>query len=99
MIARIKIIKTKEGSESQFETLFNKLDEYVKANEPHIISHELYRSPKNPRNYVVVEKYPDQSALDVHTESERKFFNDIILLLESVTLQTSLNFEEMSIPI
>ena len=98
MIARLKIITTKEGTESQFETLFNKLDTYVKVNEPNSISHELYRSPKNTRNYVVVEKYTDQSAVDIHTDSERKFFNEIIPLLESVTLQTSTKFEEMSIP-
>ena len=98
MIARLKLIKTKEGKESEFEGLFNKLDDYVKANESDSLSHELYRSPKNSRDYIVVEKYPDQSAVDIHTESERKFFFEIRPLLDEVKIQTSEKFEEMNIP-
>ena len=98
MIARIKFLRAKEGEESKFENLFNKLDAHVKANEPNSLSHELYLSRKNSRDYIVVEKYKDQSALDIHTESERKFFNEIRPLLEEVKIQTSTEFEEMNIP-
>ncbi len=98
MIARLKIIRTKEGKQSEFEDPFNKVDVDVKANESNLITHELYRSPKNSRDYIVVEKYTDQSAVDIHTESERKFFNEIRPLLEEVKIQTSTEFEEMNIP-
>jgi len=98
MIARLKIIRTKEGMESEYERLFNELDAHVKANEPNSLSHELYRSPKNPRDYIVVEKYTDQSAADLHTESERKFFDKIRPLLDEIKIQTSTEFEEMDIP-
>jgi len=98
MIARLKIIRSKEGKESEFEDLFNKLDADVKANESNSITHELYRSPKNSRDYIVVEKYTDQVAVDTHAETERKFFNEIRPLLEEVKIQTSTEFEEMNIP-
>jgi len=97
MIARLKIIRSKEGKESEFEDLFNKVDVDVKANESNIITHELYRSPKNSRDYIVVEKYTDQSAVDTHEETERKFFNEIRPLLEEVKIQTSTEFEEVNI--
>ena len=98
MIARLKIIRSKEGKESEFEDLFNKVDVDVKANESNLITHELYRSPKNSRDYIVVEKYTDQAAVDTHTETERKFFNKIRPLLEEVKIQTSTEFEEVNIP-
>jgi len=98
MIARLKIIRSKEGKESEFEDLFKKLDADVKANESNLITHELYRSPKNSRDYIVVERYTDQAALDTHTETERKYFNEIRPLLEEVKIQTSTEFEEMNIP-
>ncbi len=98
MIARLKIIRSKKGKESEFEDLFNKVDVDVKANESNLITHELYRSPKNSRDYIVVEKYTDQSAVDTHTETERKYFNEIRPLLEDVKIQTSTEFEEMNIP-
>jgi len=97
MIARLKIIRTKDGKEAEFERLFNELDAHVKENEPNSLFHELYRSPKNPRDYIVVEKYVDQSAVDLHTESERKFFDEIRPLLDVVKIQTSTEFEEMDI--
>ncbi len=98
MIARLKIIRAKEGKESEFEDLFNKLDADVKANEPNSLTHELYRSPKNSRDYIVVEKYTDQAAVDTHTETERKYFNEIRPLLDEVKIQTCTEFEEMNIP-
>jgi len=98
MIARLKIIRSKEGKESEFEDLFNKLDADVKANESNSITHELYRSPKNSRDYIVVEKYTDQAAVDTHAETERKYFDKIRPLLEEVKIQTSTEFEEMNIP-
>jgi len=98
MIARLKIIRTKEGKESEFEDLFNKLDADVKANESNSLTHELYRSPKNSSDYIVVEKYTDQAAVDTHTETERKYFNEIRPLLDKVIIQTSTEFEEMNIP-
>jgi len=98
MIARLKIIRSKKGKESEFEDLFNKVDVDVKANESNIITHELYRSPKNSRDYIVVEKYTDQTAVDTHEETERKFFNEIRPLLEEVKIQTSTEFEEVNIP-
>ncbi len=97
MIARLKIIRSKEGKESEFEDLFNKVDVDVKANESNIITHELYRSPKNSRDYIVVEKYTDQAAVDTHTETERRYFNEIRPLLEEVKIQTSTEFEEVNI--
>jgi len=98
MIARLKIIRTKEGKEPEFEDLFNKLDADVKANEPNSLTHKLYRSLKNSGDYIVVEKYTDQAAVDTHTETERKYFNEIRPLLEDVKIQTSTEFEEMNIP-
>ncbi|MFQ5940355.1 MAG: putative quinol monooxygenase [Nitrososphaerales archaeon] len=88
MIGRLKRIKTNEGRQAEFESLFKELDALVKSNESGCKVHELYKSPTDNHSYVVVEQYVDEGAVDAHTESERAYFDRIRPLLEKVEIET-----------
>ena len=68
MIAVIARLNVAEGKESEFETHMLGLAEQVRANEP---GNHLYTLCKDDDgNYVVLELYEDQAALDAHGQSE-----------------------------
>ncbi len=67
VIARLKI---QDGKNGEFEGIFARLAEAVRANEPGNNFYALHRSRDDANTYVVMEQYKDQAALDVHGNSE-----------------------------
>ena len=59
-------LTVKEGSEELFKQRLANLVQRVRSEEEGCLRYELYRRSDNPREYVVVEKYCDQQALDLH---------------------------------
>lgn len=59
-------LTVKEGSEELFKKRLADLVTRVRSEEEGCLRYELYRRSDSPREYVVVEKYCDQQALDAH---------------------------------
>ncbi|KAH7023608.1 hypothetical protein EDB80DRAFT_698106 [Ilyonectria destructans] len=64
------IITPKPGKAERFLELFETCAQYVRANEPHVHRYELHRGIKDlndgKEQFVVLEGYDDQEALDKH---------------------------------
>lgn len=86
MIGGIKKIKTLPGKASEFEALFNQLKAKIRADEPGNVYFDLYRSKIEPDSYIVMERYIDQAALDMHKSSAHGayFFPKIRAILEKI---------------
>jgi len=68
MLAVIAKLNVAEGKDAEFETHMLGLAEQVRANEP---GNEMYTLCKdNDGNYIVLELYKDQAAVDAHGSSE-----------------------------
>lgn len=61
IIARIPVL---EGKGAEFEAVFQKVADGVKAHEPGVLLYQLTK--KSDTEYVVVELYADQEALAKH---------------------------------
>jgi quinol monooxygenase YgiN len=59
-----------EGKNTQFEQVFLKLTEQVRANEPGNIFYVLHRSKTDPQVYKVMEQYESAAALDAHGKTD-----------------------------
>ena len=83
-ITVIAKLKTKSGSEAQFEQAARKMIETVRAQEPGTMQYVLHRSVKDPTEFVYYEVYQDQASLDSHgkTPHMREFGGAIGALLE-----------------
>ncbi len=68
MLAVIAKLNVADGKEAEFEEIMLGLAEQVRANEP---GNHLYQLCKDgDGNYVVMELYEDQAALDAHGASD-----------------------------
>ena len=68
MLAVIAKLNVAEGKEAEFESIMLGLAAEVQANEP---GNHLYQLCKDADgNYIVMELYEDQAALDAHGASE-----------------------------
>jgi quinol monooxygenase YgiN len=83
-ITVIAKLKTKAGSEKQFEEAARKMIETMRSAEPNTLQYVLHRGVKDPTEYVYYEVYPDQAALDHHgkTDHMKAFGGAIGSLLE-----------------
>jgi quinol monooxygenase YgiN len=69
MIGAIAVLRTKEGSQADFEATFAKLAAAVRANEPGNLVYTLTRSRTEPGVYKVLEVYQDEDATAAHRAS------------------------------
>lgn len=60
----------KPGKEKELEQLMDDLAQQVHANEPGCTLFQYSRSDENPNEYLVVEQYIDQKALDFHHQTD-----------------------------
>jgi quinol monooxygenase YgiN len=67
VIARLTI---QPGKNAEFETIFAELQAAVAANETGSNFYALHKSRTNDSEYIVLEQYVDQAALDAHGASE-----------------------------
>jgi len=63
VIAKLAI---QPGKNSEFESIFAELQAAVAANEPGNNFYALHKSRTDANQYVVLEQYVDQAALDAH---------------------------------
>ena len=69
-------LKVKAGQEDALIAGMRKMIAHVKANEPNTRTYVLYRSSKDPSQFLVYEVYADQAAFAAHGSSEpmQEFF-------------------------
>lgn len=96
MIGIVATLKVQPGKESEFEQVFLTLRENVLANEAGCKLYELYRSKADRQAYIVMERYDDDAAVEIHRKTDHfraagKQFQSIlagapeVLLLDSVS--------------
>jgi quinol monooxygenase YgiN len=69
MLGVVARIKVKPGQEEAFVGAMNGLIAAVKANEPETTVYECFRSRTNPQEFVMLEVYASQAALDAHQKT------------------------------
>lgn len=70
MIGLMARLKVQPGKGAEFEALFRALAAKVKSDvEPGNLLYQLTKSRSDPNEYVVMELYRDQSAVDAHTKT------------------------------
>jgi len=67
VIARLKI---QPGKNAEFVAVFKEMEAAVKANEPGNNFYSLHQSATDENEYIVLEQYVDQAAMDAHGQSE-----------------------------
>ncbi len=89
MLGGIKRVNVLPGKENEFEQLFKQLKASVRANEAGNEYYDLYKSQTEPGKYVVMERYRDSSALNMHKNSTygTQLFPKIRALLESIEVE------------
>ena len=58
------------SKEAEFEKIATDLMQKVKANEPGVMTYQLYKSKKDPNTYIFMEQYASQAALDAHGKTD-----------------------------
>ncbi|MDZ7684539.1 MAG: putative quinol monooxygenase [Gammaproteobacteria bacterium] len=66
LIAKLTI---QDGKNEEFENIFKELEEAVRANEPGNVFYSCNRTD-NANEYIVLEQYVDQEALDAHRDTD-----------------------------
>jgi quinol monooxygenase YgiN len=69
MIGGVKHVVVNEGQEETFLELFRSLKSEMTNHEPGNVYYDLYRSRKAARTYVVMERYRDEAAFQLHQTS------------------------------
>ncbi len=59
-----------KGKEAEFETAAKDLMAKVIANEPDVLTYQLYKSKKDENTYIFMEQYTTQAALQAHGKTE-----------------------------
>jgi quinol monooxygenase YgiN len=67
IIARLTI---QPGKNAEFESIFVELQAAVAANEPGNNFYALHKSRTDENQYIVLEQYVDQAAIDAHGASD-----------------------------
>ena len=70
MIGVIAKLPIQEDKTAEFEAIFTELSETVRANEPGCKVYQLCKPKKGGAEYVVMELYEDQAALDAHGKTD-----------------------------
>lgn len=69
MYGIIAILKAKPGEEAALEAAFLALRAEVRKNEPGNVFYDLYKTPKEPGTYYIMEQYTDETAAEAHGKS------------------------------
>ena len=69
MLAITSRLKVKKGREADFERVALELAESTLANEKDCHGYRLARSPHDPQLYELLERYADDAALAIHSNS------------------------------
>ena len=70
MLGVLATLKVQSGKEREFEQAFLEMREAVIKNEPGNKLYDIFRDPKNPGTYIVMEEYVDKEAQDAHGKSD-----------------------------
>ena len=70
MIGVVAKLTIAEGKEAEFEGVATDLMGQVKANEPGVITYQLYKSKTEANVYIFMEQYESQEALDAHGKTD-----------------------------
>ena len=70
MITLVVNMTTKEGKAAEFESVMKALSEKVVANESGCKLYQLARSKSTENAYVLLERYVDEEALAVHSNTD-----------------------------
>lgn len=66
MIGVVAKLKIQDGKQDDFEAAGKDLMAKVKANEPGCLTYQLYKSDADDSEYIFMEQYASQDALDAH---------------------------------
>jgi len=69
-ITVIAKLKTKAGSEKQFEEAARKMIETMRATEPGALQYVLHRAKSAANEFTYYEVYSDQAAFDLHGKTD-----------------------------
>ena len=69
VIARLKV---QPGKNEEFEGIFAELEAAVRANEPGNNFYSLHKSRADENDYIVLEQYADQDALNAHGQTDQR---------------------------
>ena len=67
VVAKLFVIP---GKEAEFETAALDLMTKVNANEPGVITYQLYKSKEDASTYIFMEQYDSQESLDAHGKTD-----------------------------
>ena len=70
MIGVTAKLPIQDGKQAEFEQVFKELMAKVHANEPGCTMYQLYKVKGSDTEYVVMETYASQEALDAHGQTE-----------------------------
>ena len=86
MIGCLKKIKVIPGKEQEFEYLLNQLKAQVALHEPGNEYYDLYKSSTESGVYIMMERYHDTAALEMHEQSVHgaQFFPELRSLVSSL---------------
>lgn len=63
-------LTAKAGKEEELAEILRQLSPLIRAHEPGMILHAIFRSPAKPREFVIVEVFRDQAAVDAHSKTD-----------------------------
>ncbi|MDZ4762786.1 MAG: putative quinol monooxygenase [Alphaproteobacteria bacterium] len=66
MIGAVAELTILEGKTTEFEAVARELEAAVAANEPGVLYYKLFRVRDSSTQYVFLEQYADQAAVDAH---------------------------------
>jgi len=69
MVAAVARIKVKSGHEQEFLDVIGELISAVRANEPDTLVYECFKSKTSENEFVMLEVYRSQAALDAHMKT------------------------------
>lgn len=70
MIGVVAELTILEGKQAEFEKIASELAQAVNASEPGCLLYKLFKVREQSREYVFLEQYADQAAVDAHRASE-----------------------------
>lgn len=70
MIGVVAKLTIAAGKEAEFETAATALMAQVVANEPGVITYQLYKSKSDPQTYLFMEQYASQDDLTAHGKTD-----------------------------
>jgi quinol monooxygenase YgiN len=66
MIGAVAELTIIEGKNAEFEAIAKELEAAVAANEPGVLYYKLFKVRDSATQYIVMEQYADQAAVDAH---------------------------------